>query len=208
MQLLQTHCSIFGHMTALKKCQPYLIILLLHLVSFGGHAQTKILRGVILDAQSSERVPFASMRLVKSGYGKLSDSAGGFTFRFEQWPRDTIEISYVGFQPYYIALNDSLLRRAAHDSLFIVVNLQRGKYINEVVVSRKVDFGLLLWRKIKKHKEQNDRYRFHNFSYELYNKLELDLNKVNREKIESIKVLRPFAFILNNIDSTEEHPFL
>ncbi len=64
----------------------------------------------------------------------------------------------------------------------MVINLQRGKYINEVVVSRKVDFGLLLWRKIVKHKESNDRYRFQNFSYELYNKLELDLNQVNREQ--------------------------
>ena len=39
------------------------------------------------------------------------------------------------------------------DSLFVVINMLRGKYINEVVVSRKVDFGLLLWRKIVKHKE-------------------------------------------------------
>src|SRR6185295_14021720 len=148
-----------------------------------------------------ERVPFASMRLIKSGYGKISDSAGGFSFHFEKWPRDTLEISYVGFQTYLLPLNDSILRRATADtSLFLVINLVRGKYINEVVVSRKVDFGLLLWRKIVKHKESNDRYRFHNFSYELYNKLELDLNKINREKLETVKLLKPFAFILNNID--------
>ena len=79
--------------------------------------------------------------------------------------------------------------------------------IAEVVVSRKVDFGLLLWRKIVKHKEQNDRYRFQNFSYELYNKLELDLNQVNRERLETVKLLKPFAFILNNIDSSEEQSF-
>ncbi len=71
-------------------------------------AQTKVLRGVILDIQSGERVPFASMRLDKSGYGKLSDSAGGFTFRFEQWPRDTLQISYVGFQTFSLVLDDSL----------------------------------------------------------------------------------------------------
>ena len=84
----------------------------------------------------------------------------------------------------------------------------RGKYNNEVVVRAKVDFGLLLWRKIKKNKERNDRYRFSNFSYELYNKLELDLNQVNRERIHNVKPLRPFEFILDNIDSTEAKPFL
>jgi hypothetical protein len=195
-------------MWALNKCQTYLSVLFLLFVTTGSFAQTKVLRGVILDVQSGERVPFASMRLDKSGYGKLSDSAGDFTFHFVQWPKDTLRVSYVGYQTYSLVLDDSLTRQAGNDSLFIVIHLQRGKYINEVVVRRKVDFGFLLWRKIVKHKESNDRYRFHNFSYELYNKLELDLNQVNRERLETVKLLKPFKFILNNIDSSEAHPFL
>ena len=195
-------------MWTLKKCQPWLSIFILLFVSFTAHGQTKVLRGVIQDIQSGERVPFASMRLEKSGYGKLSDSAGGFTFRFEQWPHDTLQITYVGFQTYSLVLNDSLINQAGNDSLIVVINLLRGKYITEVTVRKKVDFGLLLWRRIIKHKQQNDRYRFHNFSYELYNKLELDLNQVNKERLQRVAVLRPFDFILKNIDSTESHPFL
>jgi Family of unknown function (DUF5686) len=196
-------------MWALKKCQPCIIFLFFLFVSSGAQAQSKVLSGVIRDLQSGERIPFASMRMDKSGFGKLSDSAGGFTFRFNQWPRDTLEISYVGFQTFYLPFNDSLLRRTSGgDSLFVVINMLRGKYINEVVVSRKVDFGLLLWRKIVKHKQYNDRYRFHNFSYELYNKLELDLNKINRERLETVGLLKPFKFVLNNIDSSEADPFL
>ena len=177
-------------------------------VTLDAQSQSKVLTGVILDVQSGERVPFASMRFVKSGYGRLSDSAGGFTFRFDQWPRDTLEISYVGFQTFSLPINDSLLNRANGNNIFVYINLLRGKYINEIVVSRKVDFGLLLWRKIVKHKASNDRYRFHNFSYELYNKLELDLDNVNRERIQTIKALKPFEFVLNNIDSSEGRPFL
>ena len=207
-QLLQRYCSIFEHMWALNKCRPYLSVLFILFVSTSTLAQTKVLRGVILDIQSGERVPFASMRLDQSGFGKLSDSAGGFTFRFTQWPRDTLRISYVGYQPFSLALNDSLVRQADHDSLFVVIHLERGKYIEEVVVRRKVDFGLLLFRKIVKHKGSNDRYRFHNFSYELYNKLELDIDQVNRERLETVKLLKPFKFILNNVDSSEAHPFL
>jgi hypothetical protein len=195
-------------MGALKKCQFYPILLILLFVSGTAQAQTKVLQGVILDAQSGERIPFASMRLDNSGVGKLSDSAGGFSFHFVQWPRDTIQISYVGYQTFYLVLGDTITRQAFHDSLFVTIHMQRGKYINEVVVTRKVDFGLLLWRKIVRHKESNDRYRFHNFSYELYNKLELDLDQVNRERLETVKLLKPFKFILNNIDSSEAHPFL
>jgi len=194
-------------MPTLKKCLPYVSLILFSVLSFSARAQTKVLRGVILDFQSGEIVPFASMRLDHSGFGKLSDSAGGFTFRFDKWPRDTLQISYVGFLTYSLPLNDSLFKRAAHDTITVVINLLRGKY-TEVIVSRKVDFGLLLWRKIVKHKDQNDRYRFKNFSYELYNKLELDFNQVNKERLQTNKLLKPFTFILENIDSSEAHPFL
>ena len=203
-QLLSHHCSIFGVMCGLKKSLPFAAFLFFLFSFQDAVSQQKMLRGVILDAQSGERVPFASLRFTHSGAGKLSDSAGNFSFRFEAWPKDTLEITYVGFQNYDLPVSDSLLRRSLNDSLFVVVHLQRGQYTNEVVVSRKVDFGYLLWRKIVRRKKFNDRYRFKNFSYELYNKLELDLNKVNKNKLESIKLLRPFDFVLNNIDSSED----
>ena len=81
-QLLRPHCSIFGDMSALKKCQSFVSVLFLLFVPSSVCAQTKILRGVILDLQSGEPVPFASMKMEKSGYGKLSDSAGGFIHSF------------------------------------------------------------------------------------------------------------------------------
>ncbi len=65
-QLLRGHCSIFEDMPALKKCLPYVSFLILLFVSTGTRGQTKILSGVILDVQSGERVPFASMRLDQS----------------------------------------------------------------------------------------------------------------------------------------------
>ena len=207
-QLLRLHCSIFGGMPGLKKLLTYLTFFSFLFSVQDAVCQRKLLRGVILDAQSGERVPFASLRFLQSGNGKLSDSAGNFAFRFEEWPKDTLEISYVGFQDYNLRISDTLTRKSRNDSLFVVIQLQRGAYINEVVVSRKVDFGLLLWKKIVRRKKFNDRYRFDNFSYELYNKLELDLNKVNKNKIEKVKLLRPFDFILNNIDSSEDNPFL
>lgn len=147
------------------------------------------------------------MRFKKSGTGKLSDSAGTFVFRFDEWPSDTLEISYVGFQDYEIPIS-ALLGRVRHDTLQLSIFMERGKYNNEVVVVRKVDRGLLLWKKIVRRKKINDRYRFDNFSYELYNKLELDLNRINKDKLGEIKLLKPFNFILDNVDTLEGHQFL
>src|ERR1700745_3709557 len=114
------------------------LVILFFLAFYVGHAQTKILKGIIRDAHSGERVPFASMRFKKAGTGKLSDSAGTFLFRFEDsWPKDTLEISYVGFTNYEIPFSDSVIQRSHNDTLYISVLLERGKYVNEVVVKAK-----------------------------------------------------------------------
>jgi len=185
------------------------VVVLLICACMFGNAQTKILRGSIRDAHSDEPIPFASMQFKKGRTGKLSDSAGQFIFRFDSgWPRDTLEISYVGFQPYDIVLMDSVLNSGKRDTLTLHIAMERGKYDNEVVVKKKVDFALLLWKRIIRKKPKNDRYRFNNFSYELYNKLELDINRVKKERLNNIKLLKPFSFILDNVDSSEGHPFL
>jgi hypothetical protein len=185
------------------------VLVLLTSAGIAGNAQPKVLRGYIRDAHSDEPIPFASMQFKKSRTGKLSDSAGNFIFRFDNgWPRDTLEISYVGFQPYDIVLMDSVLNAGKRDTLTLHISMERGKYDNEVVVRKKVDFALLLWRRIIRKKPKNDRYRFRNFSYELYNKLELDINRINKERLNHIKLLKPFGFILDNVDTTEGRPFL
>src|ERR1022692_1212300 len=193
-----------GHLN--KALLMFLSLFLLH---SNNYSQTKILKGVIKDAHSDELVPFASMRFKKSGTGKLSDSSGSFIFRFDDCPKDTLEITYVGFQDYELSFDSAFLSKAGNNNVFTLnIRLERGKYQNEVVVRKKVDHGLIMWRRIVRRKKFNDRYRFDNFSYELYNKLELDLNNVSKEKLEARKLLKPFRFVLDNIDTTEGKPFL
>jgi hypothetical protein len=186
------------------------MLLFLIPVFYVSNAQTKTLKGLIKDSHSDEIVPFASMRLIGNGGGRLSDSAGEFVFRWENgWPTDTLEVTYVGYKDYKLALSPEILGGIArHDLANLVVLLERAQYAADVIVRHKVDRGLLLWRKIVRRKKYNDRYRFANFSYELYNKLELDLNQVNKDKLRDIKLLKPFGFILNNVDTLQGHPYL
>lgn len=180
-------------------------LLLCCFVFLYGSAQTKVLKGTIRDQHSGEQVPFASVRFKNSGVGKLSDSSGAFIFYFTNWPKDTLEISFVGFREYYYAIDPALIRT---DSINLQVNLEAGKYNIGVVVTGRVNRGLQMWKRIVKHKPDHNRYRFGNFSYELYNKLELDFKNVNKERLSEIKLLKPFSFILNNIDTSEGVPYL
>ncbi len=171
--------------------------------------QTKLLKGTIKDAHSDERIPFASISFKGSSAGRLSDSAGNFAFRFDHWPSDTLVVTYVGYQDFLLPLDSSFFSRERNNIIDININLERGKFTSEVVVKRKIDRGLLMWKRIVRRKPFNDRYRFNNFSYELYNKLEVDIKNLKKEKWSRLPFVRNFNFVFNNIDTTEEGaPFL
>ncbi len=168
--------------------------------------QTKYIAGYLKDSHSEEPIPFASVVLKKSRIGKQTDSSGRFFFRLTpEQLADTLLITYVWFNELLFPLSSPI-----GDTLFVNIALERGTLKKEVVVKSKYSRGWILWRKIVKNKPDNDRYRFENFGYELYNKLEVDLNKFNAEKFTNIKLLKPFGFVINQtVDSTsDEKPFL
>ncbi len=171
-------------------------------------AQSRLIRGVVKDIHSEERIPFASVQFKNSGSGKLTDSAGEFSFRLTGWPADTLMVTYVGYQDYLLPIDSTLLARAIDNIVDVTLFMERGKYASEVVVKRKIDRGLLMWKRIVRKKPFNDRYRFDNFSYELYNKLELDVKNINKEKMQQLKLLKNFKFIFDNIDTVEGTPVL
>ena len=59
-------------------------------------------------------------------------------------------------------------------------------------------------------KKQYNRYDLTNFSYEAYNKLEIDIKNFNADKAKKeFSYLKSFGFVFDNIDSTSEAaPFL
>jgi len=185
-------------MTLLKPFRALLTFAAILAAQLSVQAQRKVIAGIVQDASSEERIPFASVSFKNSTVGKLTDSSGSFTFHLNNWPSDTVEITCVGYQPYRFIMSRS------KDSLSVTIHMERGTFSEGASVKVKVNKGLLVWRKIVQHKPENDRYKFDNFSYELYNKLELDLKNFNFQKFGKFKPLKPISDLINqNIDSTE-----
>jgi hypothetical protein len=173
------------------------------ILAFTPHAQKKIISGIIKDFHSDEPIPFASVTFKGTTFGTLSDSSGTFLLSFNHWPSDTLEITCVGYQPFRFFVDP------AKDSMTTLIWLERGTFNEGVKIRVRVNKGLLLWRKIVKNKDRNDRYHYDNFSYELYNKLEIDLKNLNFKGLAKLKPLRPVTNLINsNIDSTEMPPVL
>ncbi len=185
------------------------LFLFIFFLSFLVHttcAQTVIIKGCVKDLYAEEPISMASVLLTNKKSGQITDSSGNFLFRLAAFPKDdTLLISYVGYQPKKIALGSRI-----RDTLFISVNLERGSLPKEVVVKSKHTKGWILWRKVVKKKPLNDRARFENYTYELYNKFEIDLNRINVDKFKNMRLLRPFGFIIEQTVDTisEERPFL
>lgn len=171
-------------------------------------AQNRVIRGIVKDGHSEERIPFASIQFKRSGAGRLTDSAGNFIFTMDEWPGDTLEVTYVGYEDYRLLIDSSVTAKAVNGVLYLNILLERGKYASEVVVKRKIDRGFLMWRRIVRRKPFNDRYRFDNFSYELYNKLQLDVKNINKDRMQSMRLLKNFRFIFDNVDTSEGAPVL
>ncbi|MGC4037344.1 MAG: DUF5686 family protein [Chitinophagaceae bacterium] len=161
-------------------------------------SQQKVITGIVKDFHSDERVPFASVYFQNTTVGKLTDSSGTFSFYLDKWPSDTLLITCVGYQPY------KLFIPADKDSFLLEIPMDRGTFNEGVRVKTKVNKGLLLWRKIVQNKPRNDRYRFSNFSYELYNKLELDIKNF-KFGITKLKPFKPVNKIITQyMDTTSE----
>jgi hypothetical protein len=182
----------------------FLLLLLFNLLAASLFGQGVRLKGMVKDIHSDEPIPFATVEFLHARVGKLTDSAGNFRFNLSRWPSDSLVVTYVGFEAYKVRLDTSL------KEIDLVIPLERSRIKTEVVIRGKINRGLLLWRRIVRNKPYNDRSRFQNFSYELYNKLEVDLNKVNKEKLQKgIIPPKPFKFLLDNIDTvSEQNPFL
>ena len=77
--LSYSHVILFNALSInfINKIQHTLIIYFL----FSLHLRlTKIIKGIVKDQHSDERIPFASLHFMKAGSGKLADSSGSLRF--------------------------------------------------------------------------------------------------------------------------------
>ena len=167
-------------------------------------AQRANIRGRVMNDFTKEPVPFASIYWKRAGIGTTSDSAGNFILKLSQHPVDTLVATYVGFADVYKSIKNTW-----KDTALVELVLRELKLANTVEVKSKFHKGLRWWKLIVANKAKNNPYKYQNYAYELYNKVELDMSNVNRRYFTDKKLLKPFAFLLDNIDSTSDHkPFL
>ncbi len=185
----------------------FLLFILVMLISQTALSQSNqsslIFRGIVLNEFTKEPIPFASVYYKKEGFGVLTDSVGHFIIKRNKNLADSIIIRYVGYENFILPI------AKLHDTSVNIIYLKEASLNEGVQVKTKFNKGLRWWRNVVSHKERNNPFRYDNYSYELYNKMELDINNIKKKSFDNKKMLKPFGFLLDNIDSVSEaKPFL
>jgi hypothetical protein len=184
--------------------KPALVLILSLLCILMAQAQGKKLSGVVKDKQSDEPIPFASVEFKQSKKGVLTDSAGRFSVdNAGVLKTDSITILSVGYKRLVLPVS------SFKDSGFVVLKIEVLPPTGEAIVKSKYNRALWFWKKIMANKEKNNRTKWDSYSYEIYNKLEMDLNNVRKDKLQKNMLLKPLGFVLSYVDSAEnEKPYL
>nr|WP_246496578.1 DUF5686 and carboxypeptidase-like regulatory domain-containing protein [Chitinophaga varians] len=157
--------------------------------------------GRVVNKFTEEPLPFATVYWKAAGYGVMTDSAGYFKLARSSRREDTLVVRYVGYDQKMVPL-------AATEVSSLLVQLEATMKLG-VEVKAKMDKGLVWWRQIVAHKGANAPGHYDSYYAELYNKLEIDVSNINKQRWEKSRLMKPYSFVTRRIDSTSEQtPFL
>lgn len=162
--------------------------------------------GTVKDQNTGEGVPFANIFFPGTNTGTTADMDGNFSLTIDALPADSIRVQALGYGPYIRRLD-----RNKHDVSYYIELKREATQMAEFVFHAGEDPALVLLKKIIAHKPQNNPDRLENYKYEVYNKLEVDLQHLTKKQFEKLPLpmIKKFSFIYNNLDSTSEKtPFL
>jgi len=159
-------------------------------------AQRTRIFGSVVDAQTRQPLPFANVVFKDSRVGTISDSLGNFELETNR-KFDSLLVSMVGFHTEAFSVTNGVTEE-------IDVLLQPASVkLNEVTVLPGENPAFRILRKIIENKPLNTPERLNAYEYETYHRVRFDLNNFT-EKAKKNLILRPFDYIWDNTDTTDE----
>lgn len=157
--------------------------------------------GKIVSAGDNQPIPFANLVWLNNEVGLVADFEGNFNLN-EIFPADTLQISAVGFKDVKITgtqlkTNSTILLTPTAEVLTDVkIEVKRRKRRK-----RKTDPSYILHQKIAQNRKTNDLKLNKNYTCNVYNKVEIDLNNVDSTTKNDL-LFKPIGFIFNSPDTT------
>jgi len=164
-------------------------------------AQKTIVYGKVIDAVSKQTVPAAPVYFLGTKSGTVTDMDGNFRIE-TYYSSDTLRCSAMGYAEKSVRIKQGT-------STQVNFELVESNTTAVVVVRPKDEPNpaIALMKKVIDNKKINNREKLDAYEYEAYNKVEFDINNI-KAAIGDKKLLKPFEFMLEGIDTTQEKPYL
>lgn len=168
-------------------------------------AQTTTVKGIVKD-ENGEPLGFADVVFTNSYIGLSAEWDGTFELSTDDMLLDSLTLGFLGYDSKTIAIKPGVEQS-------IEIALEPTGVVGEVVEvvrkrPKKDTAAIALFRRVVKAKEKLRESAYDTYQYEDYTKMEFDVFNVG-EKFKKRKVLKPFDFVFENMDTTENGtPFL
>ena len=162
--------------------------------------KTKI-SGIVIDDLTEERMPFVNIYFQGTKVGVMSDQEGKFILE-SFYATDSLVISFIGYDKCIIAIQKDISQNFEIRLKESTTNLQEI-----IVLPSETNPAHPIIKRVLANKKINNREKLDAYQYEVYNKIQLDLNNIT-EEFKNTKAFEKFNFIFDNIDTSESKPFL
>ncbi|HKK59116.1 MAG TPA: DUF5686 family protein [Salinivirga sp.] len=176
------------------KDKSLIILFILALLFFqNATGQTKV-RGMVKDAETGEPLPFVNVSFKETTVGVITDFNGKYFLETKKTV-DSVVFSYVGYQRESFSVQPNTFQ-------IINTSLQPSSVqLQEVVVVPGENPAHVLLRKIDKNRKRNNIERYDTYSYEVYNKMEIDISNVD-ENFRKNRLFKQFQFVFDYVDTS------
>jgi len=163
--------------------------------------QKTVVSGTVTDGETKEPVPYALVYFVSTKSGTTTDENGKYKIE-TYYSSDSLRCQSVGYTP--------VTRRIKQGTTLIIdFQIISATTLGTVVIKPKEgkNPAIELVKNILNNKKINNREKLDAYNYEAYNKVEFDLNNIT-EEFQSRKIFKPFAFVFDGVDTTDQKPYL
>lgn len=176
--------------------------ILMMLISISATAQVTKVTGKVTDILTNEPIPFTAVVFKGTTDGGPTDFDGNYAISTVR-SSDSIVFTCVGYKRLAFKV-----KKGQTQVINIRLSVNQNE-LTEIEVKAGENPADILLRKIIAHKDENDKRELDSYQYEVYNKVEFDMANIS-EKFKKSKVMKPFGFVFERIDSSEtnEKPFL
>jgi len=172
------------------------IFLTLILATFGSFAQKTKVRGSIIDSKTKEKIPFVNLLFEGTSIGTVSDFEGVFFLETDE-KAESLLISCLGYENKTISVSYN-----SYNELTIEMEPQ-DNVLYEIVVYAGENPANILLRKVIQNKKRNNPEKLGNLKFELYNKMEFDINNFT-EEYKDDRIFKNYQFIFQYADTSVE----